>query len=57
MVERLSPLKARSGSLSNADARRLGRALASCMIKKDARNLVLVGRSSTSSAKVVEKLK
>lgn len=65
MVERLSPLKARSGSLLHSDATYLitggtgglGRALASWMIKKGARNLVLVGRSSTPSAKVVELLK
>lgn len=65
MVERLSPLRARSRSLLHSDATYLitggtgwlGRALASWMIKKGARNLVLLGRSSTPSAKVIELLK
>lgn len=61
MVERLSPLCLRSGSLLHSDATGgtggLGRALASWMVKKGARNLVLVVRSSTPSAKVVEFLK
>lgn len=63
-VERLSPLKARSGSLLRSDATYLvtggtgglGRALASWMIKKGARSVVLLGRSSTRSAKVMELL-
>ncbi|KAL9594233.1 MAG: hypothetical protein Q9179_005489 [Wetmoreana sp. 5 TL-2023] len=65
MVERLSPLKARLGTLLHSDATYLitggtgglGRALASWMIKKGARNLVLLGRSSIISAKVMELLK
>ena len=65
MVERPSPLKARSESLLNSDATYLitggtgglGRAIASWMIKKGARNLVLLGRSGASSAKVIELLK
>lgn len=64
MVERPSPLRARSDSLLYSDATYLitggtgglGRALASWMIKKGARNLVLLGRSSTPSAKVMELL-
>ena len=65
MVERPSPLKARSESLLHSDATYLitggtgglGRAIASWMIKKGARNLVLLGRSGASSAKVIELLK
>ncbi|KAL9030209.1 MAG: hypothetical protein Q9196_001643 [Gyalolechia fulgens] len=65
MVERASPLKARSESLLHPDATYLitggtggvGRALASWMIKKGARNLVLLGRSGASSAKVIQLLK
>ena len=65
VVERPSPLKARLGSLLHSNATYLitggtgglGRALASWMIKKGARNLVLLGRSSTPSAKVIELLK
>ncbi len=65
MVERLSPLKARSGDLLHSDATYLitggtgglGRALASWMIKKGAGNPVLLGRSKTPSAKVIELLK
>ncbi|KAL8922238.1 MAG: hypothetical protein Q9208_005317 [Pyrenodesmia sp. 3 TL-2023] len=64
-VERPSPLKAQSGTVLHSDATYLisggtgglGRALASWMIKKGARNLVLLGRSSTCSAKVMELLK
>ncbi|KAK5987983.1 Highly reducing polyketide synthase valA [Cladobotryum mycophilum] len=65
MVEQHSPLRMASGNLLHPDATYLitggtgglGRALASWMIKKGARNLVLLGRSSTPSAKVVELLK
>ncbi|KAL8789759.1 MAG: hypothetical protein Q9213_001010 [Squamulea squamosa] len=64
-VKRLSPLRAGSGNLLRSDATYLisggtgglGRALASWMIKKGARNLVLLGRSSTPSAKVIELLR
>ncbi|KAL9587952.1 MAG: hypothetical protein Q9203_003236, partial [Teloschistes exilis] len=65
MVEHPSPLKARSESLLHQDATYLisggtggiGRALASWMIKKGARNLVLLGRSGASRAHVIELLK
>lgn len=65
MVERPPPLKSRSGSLLRSDATYLitggtgglGRALASWMIKKGAKHLVLLGRSSTPRAKVIELLK
>ncbi|KAL8766899.1 MAG: hypothetical protein Q9209_006447 [Squamulea sp. 1 TL-2023] len=64
-VKRLSPLRTRSGNLLRSNATYLitggtgglGRALASWMIKKGAKNLVLLGRSSTPSAKVIELLK
>lgn len=64
-VERLSPLQARSGNLLDPDATYLitggtggiGRALAPWMIKKGARNLVLLGRSGARSTKVMELLK
>lgn len=64
-VRRRSPLKARSGKLFHSDATYLitggtgglGRALAPWMIKKGARNLVLLGRSSPPSAKVMRLLK
>ena len=65
MVERPSPLKTRSGSLLRSDATYLisggtgglGRALLSWMVKKGAKNVVLLGRSSTPRAKVIELLK
>ncbi|KAL8999566.1 MAG: hypothetical protein Q9169_001655 [Polycauliona sp. 2 TL-2023] len=65
LVERLSPLKARSGNLLRPDATYLitggtggiGRALTLSLIKKGARNLVLLGRSGASSTKVIELLK
>lgn len=65
MVERLSPLQARRKSLLQPDATYLitggtgglGRALASWLVKKGAKNVVLLGRSKTPSAKVTELLK
>ncbi|KAL8673560.1 MAG: hypothetical protein Q9168_002014 [Polycauliona sp. 1 TL-2023] len=64
MVERLSPLKARSGNLLHPDATYLisggtggiGRALAQWMIRRGARYLVLLGRSGASSPRVKELL-
>ncbi|KAL8801120.1 MAG: hypothetical protein Q9182_004672 [Xanthomendoza sp. 2 TL-2023] len=65
MVERLSPLKTRSRTLLRSDVtylitggtRWLDRALAYWMIQEGAKNLVLPGRSSAFSAKLIGLLK
>ena len=65
MVEQLSPLKTRSESLLRQNATYViaggtggvGRALASWMISKGARSLVLLGRSGASNPNVIQLLK